>query len=426
MRRLGLSLLFVVLISIIGAGWIIDRLFGSIEQPDETIEATKHIGRQLALQLDMSPASQIQPDTLESDFIRSINLVAADDLPLPATVQEVLNSEKLLTLESEQDITLHFLLPRTERVLNIRLAKYEPLDTRLRLILTLLFYGAVVSLILLWLYPLVRRIQRLTVSAKRFGEGEFSERISTKPSSQLYGIESEFNRMAQRIQDLLADNKLLSTAVSHDLRTPLARLRFGVDALSEQITSESQQDYINRISQDLEQMEDLVEVLLEFSKLDQRLTELPLKSVDLKLILEECVHVVAHDQRIEYDIDTSTRRFVLGEDRYLKMLFNNLIDNASKFANNAIRISVSGDNESIRVLFEDDGAGFPQNSEQRLLKPFEKGAVDNIHSNKSGYGMGLAIVQRIVQWHHAELSIDSSESLGGAKVVVQFPVSLVS
>jgi len=196
MRRLGLSLLFVVLFSIIGAGWIIDRLFGSIEQADETIETTKHIGRQLALQLDMSSASQIQPDALASDFIRSINLVAADDLPL--------------------------------------------------LILTLLFYGAVVSLILLWLYPLVRRIQRLTVSAKYFGEGEFSERISTKPSSQLYGIESEFNRMAQRIQDLLADNKLLSTAVSHDLRTPLARLRFGVDALSEQLNSESQQDYINR------------------------------------------------------------------------------------------------------------------------------------------------------------------------------------
>ena len=215
---------------------------------------------------------------------------------------------------------------------------------------------------------------------------------------------------------------MLSTAVSHDLRTPLARLRFGVDALSEQLTSESQEDYVGRISQDLEQMEDLVEVLLEFSKLDQRLTELPLEIVDLKLILEECVQMFSHDPRIVLNIDFSTRRFVRGEGRYLKMLFNNLIDNACKFANDSIHISVSDDNESVSVIFEDDGVGFPQNSMQRLLKPFEKGAANHIHSNKSGYGMGLAIVHRIVQWHHAELLISSSDAVGGAAVCVQFPV----
>ena len=95
--------------------------------------------------------------------------------------------------------------------------------------------------------------------------------------------------MAQRIQDLVGDNKLLSSAVSHDLRTPLARLRFGVDALSEQVSEPIQEDYILRISHDLALMEELVEVLLEFAQLDQRLNQMPLEQVSLIELLEECV-----------------------------------------------------------------------------------------------------------------------------------------
>ncbi|MFT5046618.1 MAG: signal transduction histidine kinase, partial [Porticoccaceae bacterium] len=228
MRRLGISLLVVVVISIIGAGWIIDRLFSRLKAPDNTIAAAQVIGSQLAAQLDHSAQELVSLAATSATVGFDLTLIDRDDIAIPESLQPVLNSSAPLILESEKGISLYFLLPNTHRVLSVDLPRV--VETRLRLILTLLFYTAVVFLLLLWLYPLVRRLHRLATAAKQFGEGELYQRISTHSRSQLYDIESEFNRMAQRIQDLVGDNKLLSSAVSHDLRTPLARLRFGVDA----------------------------------------------------------------------------------------------------------------------------------------------------------------------------------------------------
>jgi signal transduction histidine kinase len=420
MRRLGIPLLVVVVISIIGAGWIIDGLFSRLKAPDNTIAAAQVIGSQLAAQIDQSGQELVSLAATSATIGFDLTLIDRDDIAIPESLQPILNSSAPLILESEKGISLYFLLPNTRRVLSVDLPRV--VDTKLRLILTLLFYTAIVFLLLLWLYPLVRRLHRLATAAKQFGEGELYQRISTHSRSQLHDIESEFNRMAQRIQDLVGDNKLLSSAVSHDLRTPLARLRFGVDALSEQVSEPIQEDYILRISHDLALMEELVEVLLEFAQLDQRLNQMPLEQVSLIELLEECVQVCQTGTRHRVNLNVSSEEVqLLAEPRYLKMMFNNVLNNAIKFARSEIQITVDSNRKFIRVCVEDDGPGFEGADPQRLIKPFEKGLNlpgDNV---TLGHGIGLAIVHRIALWHDVSLTISDGDSLGGAKVCMNFP-----
>lgn len=421
MRRLGIPLLIVVIISIIGAGWIIDELFSRLKAPDNSIAAAQVIGGQLAKQLDHSgDALVLPPGTAETQGF-DLTLLERADMALPESLQSVLNSSAQLILESEKGITLYFLLPQTHRVLSVGLPPVT--DTKLRLILTLLFYAAIIFLLLLWLYPLIRRLHRLATAAKLFGEGELDQRISTHSRSQLHDIESEFNRMAQQIQDLVGDNKLLSSAVSHDLRTPLARLRFGVDALSEQVHEAVQQDYIHRISHDLTLMEELVEVLLEFAQLEQRLNQMPLDDVSLIELLEECVQdcQVGTSHRVTLSALPAQIKLV-AEPRYLKMMFNNVLNNAIKFARSEIQVTVESSRGFVSVCIEDDGPGFDGADPERLLKPFEKGLNLPANTTTQGHGIGLAIVHRIALWHEVSLTISDAESLAGAKVLMKFPL----
>ena len=152
---------------------------------------------------------------------------------MPPALERTLAAGEPLALDSESGVTLYVALPERGAVIAISPPRAERGAVRLRIALTALFYGGVILLILAWLLPLARRLRALSIAAAAFGTGALERRVSTDRHSQLHGIESEFNRMASRIETLLEDNRLLGNAVSHDLRTPLARLRLGIEVLAE-------------------------------------------------------------------------------------------------------------------------------------------------------------------------------------------------
>ena len=407
----------MVIIAIIGAGWVIDGLFTKFKAPDSSLLTATALGTQLAAQLDYSGA-KLTSRQRQSPATIELSLLDRDEMGIPDSLQPILNSSEPLILESDNGISLYFLLPEANRVLVVNLP--NPADTQLRLLLTLLFYSSIVFLVLLWLFPLVRRLHKLASLAKRFGDGELDQRISTHTSSQLYDIEFEFNRMAQKIQDLVGDNKLLSSAVSHDLRTPLARLRFGIDALSEQVSDPVQEEYLLRISNDLTSMEELVQVLLEFAQLDQRLNQLPLQNVSLFELLEDCVQTCQIDANLRITLNNSCEPIqLMAEPRYIRMMFNNVLNNASKFAKSDIQIHVTALDGRVCVCVEDDGPGFEGADTERLIKPFEKGVDQRNGKSFVGHGIGLAIVSRIAVWHQIRLEL-AENPLGGAKVCMHF------
>ena len=418
MRRLSVSLLLVVLLAVISAGWAIDRLFSHLDAGNnDTLNPARSIGLSLAAQLDTGE--------LLGDRGDSIKILQYEELALPPSLQKELESGIPLTLESANGISLIFDMPKTQKVLTLDLPPQGNNETSVRLMLTVLFYTAIILLILIWLYPLIRRLQRLAATAKLFGEGELHKRVPTHPRSHLHDIESEFNNMARRIEGLVSDNKLLSSAVSHDLRTPLARLRFGVDALSETVVSEDQANYLHRLSSDLTAMEQLVSVLLEFARMDKEILDLPLHVVNLHTLIEQAVIVArdSSDMNVEFRIDTDPDdSTIVANERYASMMINNVLQNAIRYGRSSIIVTLSKERDRASLTVEDDGPGIPETERDDVWKPFVRNVGQQFTTRSSGrsYGLGLAIVSRIAEWHEAELFIDDSIELGGALVKLAY------
>lgn len=419
MHKLTYSLLAVVLLAIIGIGWGLDKLVEQMqyEEPDSQT-LVRDIGGHLAIALNASgdPRRLMESGTLSEGY--DLVLIDSNDFPLPPELKHSFNLEKPLVLESQSGVSFHFKLPTHDLVLSItplQSGADEP-PGKFKLIFTLIFYVGVLLLLLAWLYPLISRLHKLRVTAQKLGEGDLEQRISTTRFSYIGDIETEFNRMALKIQNLVDDNKLLASAVSHDLRTPLARLRFGIDALSEVQDEEKRKVYEKRINRDLNEMESLVATLLSYARLEQSLQSLAKKSFSLdELVAEICEGFDGQAKKITLNRSKQTCN-ITAEKRYLRMLISNVLQNAVRYAEQHILVSVVCSSGRVVFCVEDDGPGIDEDKRSSVVKPFVKGNS----FDKSGYGMGLAIVARVAEWHGASLLIASSEALGGASITVEF------
>ncbi|MFQ3339576.1 MAG: two-component system OmpR family sensor kinase [Colwellia sp.] len=316
-------------------------------------------------------------------------------------------------------------LPRTDELLVLTTVPVAVNQKNLFLpiLLTSLFYLAVLLLMLLWLYPLLKRLMTLRQTAKSFGEGNLNQRIDVGSISYIRDLELEFNRMAQRIDDLVTDIKLLSSAVSHDLRTPLARIRFGIDTIQEEDDPVLRRRFEQRISDNVDEMVNLVESLLSYARLDQTLITLNKAPVEFLALTTSCINNKSHDDiHVTYD-SPKHPIFVDGDLSYLMILISNLLQNAHQYCQRKIYVNVTEQENNIIVTIADDGPGIPTAQREKIIKPFIRG--DSTENKVKGYGMGLAIVKRIVEWHHGELIIENSPELGGAQFCVTLPKAII-
>lgn len=421
MKKLIFSLLLVVLLAIVGLGWGLDNLFAhmSKQSVQDEFQSYRELGSVLAHSLDNQ--TDIREPLLAYQQAHSISLAldSAENFPLPPTLATRFKQGEPLLLEDESEVTINYWLPKHKQILILKMAINNKQNvSRLQMSMTLLFYVGILALVLVWLYPLINRLQKLAKVAKAFGEGDLSRRIALSSASYIADIETEFNHMASRIETLVNDNKLLGNAVSHDLRTPLARLRFGIDALEDTKDPLKREKYQKHLARDIDEMERLVNVLLSYARLEQKLDNLSKEPVDLSALVLHCV-----DSQHMPDTDIKqviqAELYVQGEANYLSMLVNNLLINAHQYANGCIKVGVQRNGKFVQLTVEDNGPGIPFEKRQELLKPFIRGDNPDV---TPGYGMGLAIVSRISQWHQAELEISHSVELGGAKFCVFFQI----
>jgi len=439
MRHLTLSLLAVVLIATIGLGWMFDGIYNKYLNQDSS-HSTNEIPRQSASQQDyISTLERVGThiskalngidnrqqfiDNWPTDGLLSLRLKPLVSFPLPAALLNDLTSGQPLLLETDDSVALHFYLPQTNELLVLTTPpqSVSQKNTLLPILLTSLFYLAVLSLMLLWLYPLAKRLMALRQTAKSFGEGNLNQRIDVGSISYIRDLELEFNRMAQRIDDLVTDIKLLSSAVSHDLRTPLARIRFGIDTIQEEDDPVLRKRFEQRISDNVDEMVDLVESLLSYARLDQTLITLNKAPVDFIALTKTCIKNKSQDD-IELTLTTPNGQMMVNGDlSYLMILMSNLLQNAYQYCNSQIHVTITEQGSNLIVIVADDGQGIAIEQREKILKPFIRG--ESSEQKVKGYGMGLAIVKRIVEWHHGDIAIDNSPDLAGAEFTVNLPKS---
>ncbi|GLR69472.1 ATP-binding protein [Agaribacter marinus] len=348
-----------------------------------------------------------------------LDIVNAEDIPLPQQLLTQIKTGESLLLESDENLSFHYYLPKTDEIFTLKIPNASVVhnnDRSVNYLFTSLFYFALVFIVLAWAYPLIIRLIKLRNATFLFGKGNLSQRIKPSRFSYISDIENDFNNMANKIESLVADIKMLSGAVSHDLRTPLARIQLGIDTLSEEDNPVERRKYEKKITQNIAEMTTLVETLLQYARLEQNMLSLGRCTIELNAFLTQCQESFDLDNT-ECSIKTSGKpTFIDADSRYLKMAVNNVLSNAVKYGNGRIQITVENIGNSAGIAIADNGNGIPTHKRQTVLKPFVRG--DTSHS--TGYGFGLAVVKRIIEWHDGSIEISESNTLGGAKVVIEF------
>lgn len=301
------------------------------------------------------------------------------------------------------------------------------LDSTFMMVSLLMFLGMP---FLFWVsLEISKPIKELVISANLVATGnlESNEKLETEGIYEIREVGKSFNHMVKSLKNLTLHQQRMISDISHELKTPLARLQLAT-AILRRKTGESNE--INRIEAEIGKLDQMIKDLLAISR--QQLNYQTNKHI---FAIDEIWINVLEDAKFE----TSQNKIVLiikqnikkpqsysinGSVDSLASALENLIRNAQKYAKNMISVSMDIKNNQLILVVEDDGNGVPENEYENIFKPFYR--IDEARTRESGgTGLGLAIVQNAVQQHQGTLQAGKSE-MGGLKVELQIPLWLFS
>ncbi|MBU0562169.1 MAG: HAMP domain-containing protein [Gammaproteobacteria bacterium] len=285
------------------------------------------------------------------------------------------------------------------------------------------------SLIGLTVYLLVRQLeQRLSVlegAATRIAAGNLETRVPDVGTDSVGRLAAAFNGMARHLQRLLAVQREMVSAVAHELRTPVARLRFGLEMSAEAQTDEARRKYLEGMDGDIDDLDALVDEMLVYSRLERGSPTLHFQQVDLGALVDQVIGELAP---LRPDVSVSRGECTTAADgscwaeaepQYLRRALSNLINNAMRHANSRVQVSFAIDGQTVRLEVDDDGPGVPEADWEKVFTPFLR--LDDSRTRASGgHGLGLSIVRRIIYWHGGRSQLGHSD-LGGARFSLVWP-----
>ena len=252
----------------------------------------------------------------------------------------------------------------------------------------------------------VRAIRRLARSAEAFGMGRDVPLIRPEGASEVRQAAAAFNRMQERIRRFLAQRTEMLAGVSHDLRTPLTRLRLALAMLPR--TEELRQD-VAEMTADVEEMERMIGGYLAFARGEGKEQAEP---VNLSSILDE-VAAGARRAGTVLDLDVPADLTLKLRADAVRRAITNLVDNARRHARH-VALGAVAQGRSVLVTVDDDGPGIPADKRESVFRPFESGS-------STGTGLGLTIARDIVRAHGGEIMLEDSP-MGGLRARIRLPV----
>jgi signal transduction histidine kinase len=278
--------------------------------------------------------------------------------------------------------------------------------------------GLIGLAVALGLYPVVRRLTQRLEGLQRgvqlWGEGDLSARVPVQGADEVADLSSRFNQAAERIEGLMASQKSLLANASHELRSPMARIRMGLE-LMDVASSDAAMHQRTRqeILRNMAELDQLIDEILLASRLDAKEADMgTVEAVDLVgLCAEECARVGAM-----LDVPEGLQSLeVPGVAKLLRRMVRNLLENARRYGalseqGEGIVLSLRTDNQQVVLTVCDNGPGVPPEYRERIFEPFFRlpGASERV----GGVGLGLALVKSIVERHQGTVRCTARQDCG--------------
>ncbi len=293
-------------------------------------------------------------------------------------------------------------------------------DDRTPLLLGLIFLLLfTIGLAYVMQVSLLKPLKWLRSGVDAVSEGDFTTKVPVVRNDEIGKVARAFNQMTSRVQQMMDDRERLLADVSHELRSPLARMKVALELLPEG-------DKRDAIAQDIREMESLTNALLEREQMRTRIqagiqTEgdrAKIETINLIALVGDVIDTF-HNAPPGIDLIVPPQSLEIEGDRALvKILIQNLVDNAVKFSladSDPVEVILSQTDKGIQIVVTDDGPGIPDDQVEKVFEPFVK--LNPARGHRVGYGLGLNLCQRIVQAQGGSIEIQRREARG-TKVIV--------
>ena len=259
---------------------------------------------------------------------------------------------------------------------------------------------------LIFLKNQTRPITNLARAAERFGKGEIIEEFKPSGALEIRQAGHEFDKMRKRILRHLNQRTEMLSGISHDLRTPLTRMKL-------QIAFIKDKDLAKKLTEDINEMEKMLNEYLQFTSSSYMEKD---EAFNLSELIEDVINKYANNNILQ---DLVPRVYYSGRKNLINRCLNNIIDNALKYANK-VEIKLNKKNTNLFIIIDDDGPGIANKEHENVFKPFykiDKGRADS----KSSVGLGLSIASDIVRSHGGNIMLEKSK-MNGLRVKIFLPV----
>ena len=269
-------------------------------------------------------------------------------------------------------------------------------------------------------YPVVRRLTRrlegLKQGVQRFGEGALGQRVDATGRDEVAAVASSFNQAAERIELLVNSHKNLLANASHELRSPLARMKMALSLMEDDNTDAVQRERLGReLRTNIGELDALVEEVLLASRLDAQAAVFTPQPVDVvALAAEESAQVGAELQAVDAQLSVS------GDERLLRRALRNLLENARRYGGGEITLHAARVHPHVELRVCDRGAGVPDALRERIFEPFFR--LPGHAEREGGVGLGLALVRQIALRHGGSVRCEAQAG-GGSCFVLSLPAA---
>ena len=276
-------------------------------------------------------------------------------------------------------------------------------------------------------YPIIRKLTRrlelLQRGVEQWGAGDLTTRVAVQGNDEVAFLAQRFNHAAERVETLVHSHKSLLANASHELRSPLARIRMGLELMEHQNTATAPRttptDFKAEILRNLAELDQLIDEILLASRLDAQEVDLgTVESIDLSgLAAEECARV---DALLDTG-DNSQTVEVQGIPKLLRRAIRNLLENARRYSAGEVEIQVRREGQRAVVRVSDHGPGVPVAQRERIFEPFYR--MPGASERDGGVGLGLSLVRSIAQRHGGTVRCEGRpDGATGACFILELPL----